>query len=79
VSAALVAALVSIGVLTFVALRSRRRLVDDSEPSPADRLAAWEIRRGRFLAEQRHRAERVRQAIDARATVQRKIVPRLPQ
>lgn len=43
-----------------------------------ERLAEWERRRGEHLAQERLRQARVHRDFDARATVQRRIKPRLP-
>lgn len=51
---------------------------DVRQPTKDERLANWELRRGRHRAEQRLRECRVDQAFDARASVQPKITPRLP-
>ena len=72
------ALLLASGAILFVAFTSRRRIVNDHQPSEAERLAQYERRRGEYLAAERLRHARVAQAIDARATVQPKVTPRLP-
>lgn len=57
---------------------TRKRFVDFTQIDKVDRLASWELRRGRYLASERLRHARIAQAIDARATVQPKVTPRLP-
>ncbi|MGH8121296.1 MAG: hypothetical protein ACREPT_00815 [Rudaea sp.] len=47
-------------------------------PTDAERLAQWEIRRGRERATQRLRAARVQQVFDLRAGVRAAINPKLP-
>lgn len=64
--------------VAFAAYFSRQRIVDDHQPSDVERLAAYERRRGEYLAAERLRHARVAQAIDARASVQPKVTPRLP-
>lgn len=76
---AVLATLAVLGTVAFTVWRSWRRPVNDLPPSEAERLASWEIRRGRWLAEQRLRAERVKQQFDACCSVQPKITPRIPQ
>lgn len=73
------ALLLASGAIVFVTFTSRRRIVNDHQPSEAERLAQYERRRGEFLAAERLRHARVAQAIDARATVQPKVTSRLPQ
>lgn len=74
----IVALLIGCGAIAFVTFTTRRRIVDDHQPTVAERLAAYERRRGEFLAAERLRHARIAQAIDARATVQPKVTPRLP-
>jgi len=66
-------------VLWWTIKATRRQVVDDSQPSPVDRLAAWERRMGQHRAERRMAEYRARIAFDERATVQPRIVPRLPK
>lgn len=47
-------------------------------PSDAQRLAAYEVRMGEHRAQQRLRAERIAQQLDAVAIVRTKVTPRLP-
>jgi len=73
------AALFVIAVLWLTIKYTRTVNTDTRQPSAIDRLAAWEVRRGAYLARERIRQESARIAFDERATVQPKVVPRLPK
>ena len=66
-------------VLWWTIKRTGPIVVDDRQPQPVDRLAAWERRMGEWRAEERRRLYRAQVALDERATVQPKIVPKLPK
>lgn len=66
-------------VLWWTIKRTGPIVVDDRQPQPVDRLAAWERRMGQHKAERRMAEYRARIAFDERATVQPKISPRLPK
>jgi hypothetical protein len=74
---------------TSVDLR-KEMLRDDRQPYPVERLTDWELRLGRYLAQEQlraseHRAERrmasyrAAVAFDERATVQPLVRPKLPK
>jgi hypothetical protein len=71
--------LIVAAVLWWTIKRTGPTVVNDRQPQPVDRLAAWEIRLGAYRARERIRQESARIAFDERATVQPKINPRLPK
>lgn len=75
----LLAALIVAGVLVFTIKLTRTVPVNDRQPSPVARLAAWEQRMGEHRAEERRRQYRAQVAFDERATVQVRVVPKLPK
>lgn len=56
-----------------------RRRANDRVPTPAERIALWEIRAGQERARVRMRQEAIDQAFDHRASVQPKVTPKLPK
>ena len=66
-------------VLWWTIKRTGSIVVNDRQPQPVDRLAAWEVRLGAYRARERIRQESARIAFDERASVQPKINPRLPK
>lgn len=66
-------------VLIYTVKATRAVTPNYRQPSPVDRVAAWERKMGEWRAEQRLRQHRALVAFDERATVQPKITPRLPQ
>lgn len=76
--AATIALVFALAALIWIERHTRRRFVDDRQPWPEERLAQWERRRADYMAAERLRHARIAQAIDARATVQPKVSPRLP-
>lgn len=65
-------------VLIYTIKATRTTAPNDRQPSPVDRVAAWERKMGEWRAEQRLRQYRAQIAFDERASVQPKITPRLP-
>lgn len=71
--------LILAAVLIYTVRRTRTMMPNDRQPSPVDRLAAWERKMGEHRAEERLRKYRALVAFDERASVQPHITPRLPR
>ena len=71
--------LILFSVLIYTIKATRTTAPNDRQPHPVDRVAAWERRMGEWRAEERRRLYRAQVALDERATVQPKIVPKLPK
>jgi len=71
--------LILFSVLIYTIKATRTTAPNDRQPSPVDRVAAWERRMGEWRAEERRRLYRAQVALDERATVQPRIVPKLPK
>jgi len=71
--------LILTAVLIYTVRHTRTITPNDRQPSPVDRLAAWERKMGEHRAEERLRKYRALVAFDERASVQPHITPRLPR
>lgn len=71
--------LILAAVLIYTVRHTRTTTPNDRQPSPVDRVAAWERKMGEWRAEQLRRQYRAQIAFDERASVQPKITPRLPK